>query len=70
MTDCNCAAFHRRASVEIDPRVRRGSPDARSARVSLLDVTVDLAPVTVLVGRSGTGKSNFADRHGFWGGAR
>jgi predicted ATPase len=26
---------------------------------SILDVTVDLSPVTVLVGRSGTGKSNF-----------
>jgi hypothetical protein len=26
---------------------------------SLVDVTVDLTPVTVLVGRSGTGKSNF-----------
>ena len=28
---------------------------------SILDVTVDLSPVTVLVGRSGTGKSNFVD---------
>jgi hypothetical protein len=28
---------------------------------SLLDVTVDLAPVTVLVGRGGTGKSNFVE---------
>jgi predicted ATPase len=28
---------------------------------SLADVTVDLGPVTVLVGRSGTGKSNFVD---------
>ncbi|HEY2413588.1 MAG TPA: AAA family ATPase [Pirellulaceae bacterium] len=28
---------------------------------SLHDVTVDLGPVTVLVGRSGTGKSNFVD---------
>jgi predicted ATPase len=28
---------------------------------SLHDVTVDLEPVTVLVGRSGTGKSNFVD---------
>ena len=26
---------------------------------SLIDVTVDLSPVTVLVGKSGTGKSNF-----------
>src|SRR5436190_264824 len=26
---------------------------------SLVDVTVELAPVTVLIGRSGTGKSNF-----------
>lgn len=28
---------------------------------SIIDVTVDLAPVTVLVGRSGTGKSNFIE---------
>lgn len=28
---------------------------------SLADVTVDLSPVTVLVGRSGTGKSNFVE---------
>lgn len=28
---------------------------------SLIDVTVDLSPVTVLVGRSGTGKSNFVE---------
>ncbi len=28
---------------------------------SLLDVTVDLDPLTVLIGRSGTGKSNFID---------
>ena len=28
---------------------------------SIVDVTVDLSPVTVLVGRSGTGKSNFVE---------
>src|SRR5712692_8649389 len=28
---------------------------------SLTDVSVDLDPVTVLIGRSGTGKSNFVD---------
>jgi hypothetical protein len=28
---------------------------------SILDVTVDLSPVTVLVGKSGTGKSNFVE---------
>jgi predicted ATPase len=28
---------------------------------SIIDVSVDLAPVTVLVGRSGTGKSNFVE---------
>ena len=28
---------------------------------SIIDVTVDLAPVTVLVGKSGTGKSNFVE---------
>src|SRR5437773_4974144 len=27
--------------------------------MSIIDVSVDLAPVTVLVGKSGTGKSNF-----------
>ncbi len=26
---------------------------------SLVDVTIDLDPLTVLIGRSGTGKSNF-----------
>ena len=26
---------------------------------SIIDVSVDLSPVTVLVGKSGTGKSNF-----------
>ncbi len=28
---------------------------------SLLDVSVDLADITVLAGRSGTGKTNFVD---------
>ena len=28
---------------------------------SLADVTVDLEPLTVLIGRSGTGKSNFVE---------
>jgi Predicted ATPases len=28
---------------------------------SLSDVSVDLEPVTILIGRSGTGKSNFID---------
>src|SRR5919109_490559 len=28
---------------------------------SLVDVSVDLDPLTVLIGRSGTGKSNFVD---------
>ena len=28
---------------------------------SIIDVTVDLSPITVLVGRSGTGKSNFVE---------
>lgn len=32
---------------------------------SLLDVNVELAPITVLAGRSGTGKSNFVDAMAF-----
>jgi predicted ATPase len=34
---------------------------------SLREVDVDLGPLTVLIGRSGTGKSNFANAFGFFG---